>query len=88
MQFRVYVLELDDGSLYVGSTGHDIKARVAQHRAKTNLSARLFRTGKRLIRRIRWDLCPAQVYVTRLPVEAAERICARRLSKTHKVHQK
>lgn len=50
-EFRVYVIELRDGSLYVGSTAHPIRHRYAQHRAGVRLAARACkRVGVRRLR--------------------------------------
>ena len=78
-QFRVYVIEAGDGSLYVGHTAHSISHRVAQHRARGKLAARIARRFG--VRRLRRSLCDPKVYASREAAVAAEVRLAKRLRK-------
>jgi predicted GIY-YIG superfamily endonuclease len=65
--FRVYVLALPDGRLYVGSTAKPLAERIAEHR---------MRYGRVTHRR---DLSPGTVCMTRDRAERVERRTAQRL---------
>ena len=85
-QFRVYVIELSDTSLYVGSTAHAIRVRYAQHRAGGRLASRACR---RLgVKRLRPDLYThLSAFLTRERVEREETKLARRLQRQgYRVH--
>jgi predicted GIY-YIG superfamily endonuclease len=66
-RFKVYVLELRDGRLYVGSTALALSERLRQHR------------GERRVKRYRRDLSPPTMCATRERAEGIERRTAARL---------
>jgi predicted GIY-YIG superfamily endonuclease len=66
-RFRVYVLELAGGVLYVGSTAKPLAERVNEHRREKR------------VRRYRRDLSPPAVCMTRERAESIERRTAARL---------
>jgi predicted GIY-YIG superfamily endonuclease len=73
--FRVYVLELSDGSLYVGSTAQTLEERLREHREGGGR-----RSGRVLAyRRLRRDLCPQAMCATRERAERIEERLAARL---------
>lgn len=86
MSYRVYVLRLRDGSLYVGSTAHSVAHRAAQHKAGGRLAGRACRrVGVRCVAR---RLCPCHVYPTRALAVHAEVQCAQSLRRQgYRVHQ-
>ena len=51
--YGVYVIELNDGSLYVGSTAKAFEERLAQHQAGGRLAGKV---GRRAFKRLRPDL--------------------------------
>lgn len=74
-RFRIYVLELEDGSLYVGCTAQSLSERLHEHRTGTGR-----RSGrKHAFRRYRRDLSPSAVCATRERAEGIERKLAQRL---------
>lgn len=73
-RFHIYVLELEGGRLYVGSTTKSVAERVREHRA--GLGAR---SGRRRSGRYRRDLSPKTVCATRERAEEIEVRLARRL---------
>ena len=66
--FRVYVLELPDGRLYVGSTAKSLTERIAEHRMRYGSRVKHMRA-----------LSPGTVCATRERAEAIERRTAQRL---------
>jgi len=70
-RFRIYVCELRDGTLYVGSTAKSVSERIAEHRATDGPRWR----GVRYLR----GLSPATVCATRERAEGLERRTAERL---------
>lgn len=74
-RFKVYVLELDDESLYVGVTAKSLSERLREHRLGTGARS----TRSHRFRRVRRDLSPATVYATRERAEAIEQRTAERL---------
>lgn len=74
-RFSVYVLELADGSLYVGSTTKSVSERVREHRE----GSRTHPGHRRHVVRYRADLSPRTVCATRERAEAIEERTARRL---------
>lgn len=69
--FRIYVVELRDGALYVGSTAKSVSERVAEHRALDGPRWRgaVYKRG----------LSPGAVCATRDRAEKIERRTAERL---------
>ena len=69
MRFHVYVLELGDGSLYVGTTAKSVRERMQEHVMGTGK-----RSGRsRDVRKYRADLSPRTVCATRERAEGIER---------------
>lgn len=74
-RFRVYVLELPDGSLYVGVTAKPVQERVREHRMGTGA-----RSGRaRDVVRLRRDLSPPAMCATRERAVQIEQRTAERL---------
>jgi len=85
--YALYVLELGDGSLYVGHTWN-VTRRVAQHRARGPMASRICRRVG--VRRLRRALCPQDRYCTRAAAVRAEEALAwklRRQFRNKLVHQ-
>ena len=74
-RFRIYVLEMPDGSLYVGSTAQPVSERIREH--NQGAGARSHRRH-RAVRRLR-RLEPPQLCATRARAEEVERRTAARL---------
>jgi len=74
-RFRVYVLEMGDGSLYVGVTAQPLSERLREHR--TGTGARSHR--RHVYKRVRPDLAPKTLCVTRERAEAIEHRTAKAL---------
>lgn len=79
-RYRVYVLRLKNGDLYVGSTAHSIRARFEQHCNPSH--GQQARSVKRFgAERIELELCLHRSYPTRGAAVRAERRLAERLRK-------
>lgn len=74
-RFRIYVLEMPDGSLYVGSTAQSLAERLREHREGGGARSH----KRRCYRRVRRDLAPATICATRERAEAIEHRTAERL---------
>lgn len=88
-RYRVYVLRLKNGDLYVGSTGRSINQRLAQHRDPGHKKpARPVRAHG--VDRLETDLCLRETFATRDEAERVERQLANKLRKERpgvRVHQ-
>lgn len=73
-RFRVYVIELEDGSLYVGVTAKSVAERLREHREGTGA-----RSSRRHLGRYRKDLSPGAMCATRARAEQIEERTASRL---------
>ena len=89
-RYRVYVLRLKNGSLYVGSTGKSINQRYAEHCNPGHRKPA--KPVKRLgVERLEAALCIRKSYPTRSAAVRAEKRLAERLRKSHpgiRVYQK
>lgn len=74
-RFRVYVLELKDGSLYVGVTAKSIAERLKEHRDGTGARS----SRRHAYCRYRKDLSPPTICATRERAEQIEERTAERL---------
>lgn len=89
-RFRVYVLLLKNGDLYVGSTALSINARYAQH-CDPNHELASKASAKHGVERIETRHCHRRTYATRDAAVRAEQKLAERLRAAHpglRVHQK
>jgi len=74
-RFRIYVLELEDGELYVGVTAKPLAERLREHREGTGARS----SRRHPYCRLRRDLSPPTMCATRERAEAIEERTASRL---------